>query len=199
MYAVRLRWVAVMAAGCTLATIGLAPGPQAVGASGFAANLLVNGSFEQGPEEVGDFLPLDKDSGALKGWVVTRGQIDLIGTHWQSAHGKRSLDLHGSPGFGGVAQSFKTQKGAKYRVTFFLAGNPDGTVAKKTMAVRAAGQQKEFSFDTTGRSNTDMGWQQQTWEFTAERGETTLELFTLMTEDENCGPAIDDVTMVAAE
>ena len=159
-------------------------------------NLIVNGSFEQGPEDIGDFLPLDKDSGAIKGWVVIKGQIDLVGGYWQSAHGKRAIDLHGTPGYGGVAQTFKTEKGKKYKVTFFMAGNPGGTVPKKKMAVRAAEQEKDFTFDTTGKTTTDMGWKQHTWEFTAEKNQTTLEFYTLMTEDDSAGPAIDDVSVV---
>ena len=162
-------------------------------------NLLVNGSFEEGPEDIGDFLSLEEGSAKIKGWVVIKGQIDVVGTYWQSAHKKRSIDLHGTPGYGGVAQTFKTEKGKKYKVTFFLAGNPGGTVHKKKMAVRAAGQEREFTFDTKGKTTTDMGWVQHTWEFTAEKSETTLELYTLMTEDESCGPAIDDVSVVAVE
>src|SRR5215218_7125603 len=36
-----------------------------------AANLLVNGSFEDGPEDIGDFKSLDKGSDEIKGWKVT--------------------------------------------------------------------------------------------------------------------------------
>src|SRR5205823_13165115 len=70
-------------------------------------NLLVNGSFEEGPDPgENGFLSVDVDSKEIKGWVVTRGQIDYIGSYWQNADGKRSLDLHGSPGFGGIKQTF---------------------------------------------------------------------------------------------
>src|SRR6516162_5240865 len=98
-------------------------------------NLLLNGSFEEGPE-AGQFKPLDKGSTAIKGWTVTRGQIDYVGSYWKAAHGQRSIDLHGSPGYGGVAQTFATSKGQRYRVTFSLAGTP-GTGEKK-MGVQAA-------------------------------------------------------------
>src|SRR5262245_37683734 len=81
------------------------------------ANLLVNGSFEEGID-VGEFVPLNEGSTAIKGWTVTRGQIDYVGTHWTAGEGKRSLDLHGSPGFGGVKQTFRTVQGQRYRVTF---------------------------------------------------------------------------------
>jgi choice-of-anchor C domain-containing protein len=128
-------------------------------------NLLVNGSFEEGPEIAGTFVSLDEGSKAIKGWVVTRGQIDVVGSHWPAADGKRSLDLHGSPGLGGVKQTFATRKGQKYRVTFSFAGNPEGAVAEKKMGVSAAGQKDEFTFDTSGKKLDDVGWVTKKWEF----------------------------------
>ena len=163
-----------------------------------AVNLLVNGSFEDGPD-AGDFKSLDENSTEIKGWVVTRGQIDYIGTHWQHADGKRSLDLGGSPGFGGVKQTFKTKKGQKYKVTFSLAGNPGGMVAEKKLCVKAGDKKESFTFDTTGKSRDKMGWETKTWEFTAEGAETTLELYDAMTEDPFSGPAPDNVSVVAAK
>src|SRR5262249_39747144 len=114
-------------------------------------NLIVNGSFEMGPD-AGEFKPLDKDSTEIKGWTVTRAQIDYIGSYWQHAQGEHSLDLHGSPGIGGIAQKFKTKKGQKYRVTFALAGNPEGAGSKKKLGVKAGGKQAEVGFDTTGKT-----------------------------------------------
>jgi choice-of-anchor C domain-containing protein len=159
-------------------------------------NLIKNGSFEEGPDP-GDFKSLDEDSKDIKGWVVTRGQIDYVGTHWKAADGERSLDLHGSPGYGGVKQTFKTKKGQKYKLTFSLAANPEGTKVTKKLGVRAAGQKEEFSADATGKSTSDMGWETKEWTFTADADETTLELHTLETDDPNCGPALDNVSVVA--
>jgi choice-of-anchor C domain-containing protein len=163
-------------------------------------NLIVNGGFEEGPE-VGDFLPLDEGSTAIKGWTVTRGQIDYIGTEgWKAAEGKRSLDLHGSPGFGGVKQAIKTRKGQRYRITFSLAGNPDHPEKKepvKILCVRAAGKKEAFSFDTTGKTLDNMGWVTKTWEFEAVEEETTIEFYTLETEADKWGPALDNVRVVA--
>ena len=111
-----------------------------------AANLVTNGSFEDGPAfEV--CKPLDKDATDLKGWVVTRGQIDLCQEkdgNWKAADGKRSLDLHGSPGFGGVKQTLNTRAGKKYRVTFQMTGNPQANLTEARLTVRAAGADKEF-------------------------------------------------------
>jgi choice-of-anchor C domain-containing protein len=163
-------------------------------------NLLVNGSFEDGPE-AGDFLPLDPGATDVKGWTVTRAQVDYIGGHWKAADGNRSLDLHGSPGLGGVKQAFATTKGRKYRVTFSMAANPNfqpeaGPV--KLLCVRAAGKKEAFAFDAAEKTVQDMGWVTKTWEFTAAEDETTLEFHTLETEDPNCGPALDNVSVVEA-
>lgn len=161
-------------------------------------NLLVNGSFEEGPD-VDNFVALDSGSTAIKGWTVTRGQIDYIGTHWVSGHGKRSLDLHGSPGFGGIKQTFKTVEGQRYRVTFLMAGSPGSKSSVNTLCVRAAGKKEVFSFDNEGRTHQNMGWTKKSWEFDAVSTETTLEIHTLDDEDELAGPALDDVRVVAVK
>jgi choice-of-anchor C domain-containing protein len=133
-------------------------------------NLVVNGSFEDGPE-VDRYLSLEPDSDAVRGWVVTRGQIDYIGTaHWKAFAGARSIDLNGSPGFGGIKQSFATGKGRRYKVRFAMAGTPagyGGDGAVKILCVRAAGKKEAFSADATGKDGGDIGWVTKSWEFTA--------------------------------
>src|SRR5262245_43659874 len=101
---------AMTAAGLVAVALAAGPAPRHATADSPAApakeekdNLIVNGSFEAGPEVDGSFLPVDEDSVEVRGWVVTRGQIDLLQEtdgKVKAAHGKRSLDLHGSPGFG---------------------------------------------------------------------------------------------------
>jgi choice-of-anchor C domain-containing protein len=166
------------------------------------ANLVTNGSFEDGPEfEV--YKALDKDSTELKGWVVTRGQIDVChekdGT-WKAADGKRSLDLHGSPGYGGVKQTLATKAGKKYRVTFQMTGNPQANLTEAKLTVRAAGADKEFAVDMTGVTHDDPKWAKQTWEFTATDGATVLEIHTAMpAANAYGGPMVDDVKVVAVD
>lgn len=160
-------------------------------------NLLVNGSFEEGPE-TGPFIPLDADSKEIKGWIISRGQIDYIGTYWNAADGKRSIDLHGSAGVGGVKQTFKTKKGTKYQVTLHLSVNPDSTKKDKKVTVAAAGEKKDFEIDGKDKKLDDMAWEKKTWEFTATDDETILEIFSAETEDTSCGPALDHVTVTRA-
>jgi choice-of-anchor C domain-containing protein len=159
-------------------------------------NLLVNGSFEEGPDPK-QFLPLNKGSKVIKGWTVTRGQIDYVGSYWKAAHGKRSIDLHGSPGYGGIEQTIATRKGQHYRVTFFLAGTPGA--GKKRVAVRAAAKKGEFSCDGRKWTKEKMGWAKHTWDFTAAGDTTTLEIHTLETTDPEQGPVLDNVSVLAVK
>jgi choice-of-anchor C domain-containing protein len=167
------------------------------------ANLVTNGSFEDGPDfEV--CKPLDKDATDIKGWVVTRGQIDLCQEkdgNWKAADGKRSLDLHGSPGFGGVRQTLETRAGKKYRVTFQMTGNPQANLTEAKLTVRAAGADKEFAVDMTGVTHEDPKWTKKTWEFTATDRATVLEIHTAMPTTSNAfgGPMVDDVKVVAVD
>jgi len=160
-------------------------------------NLLVNGSFEEGPNP-GRFLVLSSGSTDIVGWTVTRDTIDYNGTFLEASDGSRSIDLDGSPGFGGIAQTFSTIPGQDYLVTFDLAGNPGGPPPIKQMRLEAAGQSADFSFDTTGRSRSDLGWQAQSWQFTAEDTSTTIEFFSLNTEGGVDGPTLDNVSVVAS-
>ena len=167
------------------------------------ANLVTNGSFEDGPDfEV--CRPLDKDATDLKGWVVTRGQNDICQEKdgaWKAAAGKRSLDLHGSPGFGGVKQTLETRAGKKYQVTFQMTGNPQANLTEARLTVRAAGADKEFKVDMAGVSHEDPKWTRMSWEFTATDKPTVLEIHTAMPATSNPfgGPMVDDVKVVAVD
>jgi choice-of-anchor C domain-containing protein len=158
-------------------------------------DVITNGSFEIGPDP-GSYLTLPVGSTAITGWTVTRASIDYKGTYWQHSNGNRSLDLDDSPGFGGIAQTFDTNPGQTYIIRFDMAGNPDGPPVVKQMRVTAAGQQQDFSFDTTGHSRTNMGWTTRTWSFVANSTSSTLEFYSLDTVDGRYGPALDNVRLV---
>ncbi len=157
-----------------------------------AVELIVNGSFEEGPA-VEVYLSLDVKSTDIKGWTVTRGQIDYIGTNWPAADGKRSIDLHGSPGYGGIKQTIKTEKGKTYRVTFMMSSSPNGKPNTKALTLSANEQSKKF--EASGKTYADMDWQKKTWDFKADAAETVIEFATAEKEDPNCGAAIDAVSV----
>ena len=169
------------------------------------ASLLINGSFEQGPA-VRTFLNLVAGNTSLPGWTVTGEGVDLVSTgYWISADGTRAIDLDGSAGsrrtppfvHGGIAQTFATRPGTRYRVTFDLAGNPNRPPEIKRFQISAAGQSSELSFDARGRNGRNMGWLATTWTFTAKEAATTLEFKSLTTSPQTgFGAAIDNVSVV---
>jgi choice-of-anchor C domain-containing protein len=159
------------------------------------ANLLVNGSFESGPDITSGFLRLLSGSTEITGWVVTRADIDYTSSQfWQVSDGDRNLDLDGGAA-GGVEQTFATVPGTSYDVTWDFAGNPGFGPTIKTMVVAAASQQATFTFDITGRSFTDMGYVSKAWSFTADAASTTLEFYS-QTSPAGFGPVIDNVVVV---
>lgn len=166
-------------------------------------SLLVNGSFEDGPNP-GSFTNLAAGTTTVRGWVVTGEGIDYIGTLWRSSDGRRSLDLDGSRrsvvtppyAIGGIAQTFATKPGARYLVTFDLAGNPFRPPATKPMRLSAAGQQMVFTFDIAGKNAANMGWRSERWTFEAKAASTTLEFRSLTVSPlTGWGPVIDNVSV----
>lgn len=160
-----------------------------------AANLIQNGSFETATIDPGaSFIGLYAGSTAITGWTVSQGTIDYKGTLWQASEGSRSLDLSGGND-GGIQQTFNTTVGETYRVTFDLAGNTFTSPTIKDMRVSAGGSSADFSFDTTGKSNSNMGWLSKSWDFTANSTTTTLEFISL--SNSFAGPVLDNVSVIA--
>jgi choice-of-anchor C domain-containing protein len=167
-------------------------------------NLLVNGSFEDGPENEG-WTAVKPGATQMPGWKLVGAEVGFASSLWLAADGRRSLFFPSVPDKGRLQQTFKTKKGQRYRVTFSLSGNPNGgwwsnaEFARTRLAVSAAGQSQEFAFDSAGKSPSDMGWVTKTWEFDATSDRTTLEFSTL---DTNRGywvaPALDNVRVYAA-
>jgi len=163
-----------------------------VGAVSAVHNL--NGSFEDGIEPGAFTMLVAGDNTSIPGWTVTAGSIDYIGTYWASSDGLRNIDMTGSDGnAGAISKTFPTVVGHTYIVTFDLAGNPDDGPIVKTLHVDAGGAPTTYTFDTTGKTASDMGWASQTFEFTATAPSTTLN-FTSM-DTGFYGPALDNVVV----
>jgi choice-of-anchor C domain-containing protein len=170
------------------------------------ASLILNGSFEEGPA-VARFLNLVRGNTSLPGWIVTGEGVDYVSTgYWISSDGARAIDLDGSArstatppyAHGGIAQTFATAPGTRYRVTFDLAGNPNQLPRVKPLQVSAAGQSVELTFDATGKTGRSMGWTPRSWTFTANAASTTLEFRSLTVSPQTgFGAAIDNVAVVA--
>ncbi|MBX7131259.1 MAG: DUF642 domain-containing protein [Fimbriimonadaceae bacterium] len=144
-------------------------------------NLIVNGSFESG-----GFVPngqntmsLPVGSTVMTGWTVFNDTVAWISDPnpfggIYASDGIRSLDLAdyatGGP-YAGLAQSFSTTPGARYRVRFDL-GTHNGWTSSASILVAAAGASQEFS----SVSSVGQRWDTYTWEFTATASSTNLTL-----------------------
>jgi len=155
---------------------------------------LTNGSFELGTDP-GAYKTLNPGATDIFGWTIT-GQIDYIGTYWQASDGNRSLDLSGLSA-GSIQQDIDTTVGMTYIVNFDMAGNPDGLPTLKQLLLEAVGVDAHaFNFDITGKTTSNMGWENKQWSFIANASTTTLK-FTSLVGDTGWGPALDNVTVTA--
>jgi choice-of-anchor C domain-containing protein len=153
---------------------------------------LSNGGFEDGTAPVSGYDTLLAGSTALAPWTITSGDVEWIADYWQPAEGTHSLDLSGN-GPGVISQTIDTTVNKTYVVTFMLAGNPDGGPTVKTLTVGATGATSaDYSFDTTGRTRSAMGWVAKGYSFKATSA-TTVITFTNPTADSPFGPALDGV------
>jgi len=122
--------------------------------------------------------------------------VDLIGAgFWAAADGDQSVDLDGVVA-GAVSQTFATKPGTTYTVTYSLAGNVHAGPTTKTGEVLVNGQDvQDFSFDTTGRTYLDMGYETDQVTFLATSPSTTLAFES--TTPGAYGPVLDNVSVKA--
>jgi hypothetical protein len=122
-----MKLATLIAAGAAAATLVLAP------CAASAAELLTNGSFEDFGAATPDpgwmgYTYYDGGAVALPGWNVESGSVDVIwtGSPWGPAYdGTNSLDINGWSA-GTISQSFATDIGKLYTVSFAYSRNPAG-------------------------------------------------------------------------
>ncbi len=160
-----------------------------------ARNLLINGSFEEGPAP-GNFMTMAAGSTRIPGWTVTRATIDYVESEWPASEGKRSIDLDGSPGAGEIEQTFPAVPGRKYQLSFDLSGNSACAPVVKKLRVTAGNAIGEFTFDTTGKSS-GTGWINESLDFAARTSTEAVVFTSLDNSQSQCGPVIDNVSVWA--
>jgi choice-of-anchor C domain-containing protein len=157
--------------------------------------VLVNRSFETGPDP-GQLTVLSPGNTDMKGWTVVGGSVSYVGGKWKPAQGVRSVGLGCG---GGISQTFATTPKQKYEVRFSMAGDPNSRPALKSVEVSFGEVTRTFTFDTTGRSFDQMGWDPRSWVFTAPEGtgKTTL---TIRSPKAQCStPAVDNVRVISLD
>jgi len=186
-----------------LAVALLMAGAGFASASGaIAAPILTNGSFET-PGFGGSFTTLSGGSTFITGWTVGGDTIDYIGNYWTASNGSASLDLNGlHPG--SISQTISgLTVGASYKVSFDMAGNPDGGPPIKSLEVDLDGIAQTLAlFDTTGNNRAAMGWAPVSFDFTATNTSELLAFVSTTTAfsgndtyPQAFGPALDNVSL----
>jgi choice-of-anchor C domain-containing protein len=159
----------------------------------FAQAVLVNRSFESGTDP-GEAMVLAAGSTAIEGWTVVGGNVSYIGSRWQHAQGLRSVSL---PCGAGISQTVETEPDQTYEVRFSIAGDPNTRPPVKTVEVSFGAEKRAFTFDTTGHSLGDMGWEARFWTFKAQDSTTTLTFLSPMTDCSTA--AVDNVRITPVE
>jgi choice-of-anchor C domain-containing protein len=176
---------------CSSAAVAVA-GIVLMGSFNFAAaNLVIDGGFEL-PSITGTFTTYNP--GAMGGWTVVSGSVDLIHNYWQPAEGTQSLDTAGNIS-GKIQQTIATTIGTTYRLTFDMSGNPDGNPTIKSLFVTFGSVSQTFNFDTTGITRANMGWTAMSWDVVATSSSSLLSF-----QDSGgtaYGSALDNVSLVA--
>lgn len=181
---------------------GLAMGLLVVGLAGVAnANLVTNGSFELGSYNTGSsFKTLAAGDTSITGWSITAGTVDWINSYWTASDPQKSMDMSGDSQ-GTISTTFATVIGAKYDVSFDMAGNPDGGPTTKTLQALVGAQSQNFEFNTAGQDQANMGWMNNAFSFTASTALTTLSFHDLSINDSGgnfYGAALDNVIVNAS-
>jgi choice-of-anchor C domain-containing protein len=154
---------------------------------------IVNGSFECGTDPGVSTTLSSVDSTSITGWTIDTGNIDYIGTRWTAGDGDRCLDLNGVSA-GSISQTVSCLvTGATYRLTFLLAGNPEAGAGVKTLRLTAAGSSQDYTFDSSGKSTSNLGWVTRTFDFVPT---STSVVITFASQSTGFGgPALDHVSL----
>jgi choice-of-anchor C domain-containing protein len=159
---------------------------------GFPQNLIVNGDFETSNLN-GDFQTF-RVGETFNGWTVLQATVDLNNDPGFAYSGKNSIDLNGTPGVGGIEQEFRTIKGQKYKLSFYLAANVSGYPELKKMRVNVGDQKAFYTIDTKGKNISNMGWELHELTFRATANTTKVQFYsTEGHENPYWGPIIDYV------
>jgi choice-of-anchor C domain-containing protein len=159
-----------------------------------APGSLSNGSFEQLVIS-SSYTAFGAGADIGGGWIVENGTVEIIHDYWPAADGHQSIDLSGIfEQAGTLYQDIATVPGQKYTVRFAFAGNPEDAPADKRMKVFwDDGELADLTFNTAGRSLTDMGWQYYSFTVTATGTVSRLKFQSLVFNF--LGPVIDDVSV----
>jgi len=166
-----------------------------------AADLILNGNFEQPATEAPEWYTVCPPSG-LQGWEVTAGTVDVVEVNNYFAapapSGAQCLDLDGTPGPATCIQSFATVPGATYELSFAYANNyVFASDASATVRVFDSSGNRlgplVITHNSSARGNLD--WQCYTNTFVATEAIASLEFISLSGPGALSGILLDAVAV----
>lgn len=166
------------------------------------ANLLLNGSFENGTWTASGagWMTVAPGSTAITGWTVGG-----VGVDWHNSvefqpiqNGQYAVDLNhaggGLPDTGTISQIFATLAGQTYHLSFYLAGPNQGFPDPRLVNVNVNGVDTVFS--QSASNNLDLNWGLRGMDFVATGSSSTL-TFSSLNGAGYWGPVLDNVSVDA--
>jgi len=162
-----------------------------------SVNLIANGGFESNSCGSDTWCTYYGPSVFAPSWTVDFGSIDVQHSctcQWAAYEGTFTVDLSGN-GEGAIYQDVATNVGDSYTLSWEQAGNLWCDPPVKYMHVQVTGSDTQYySFDTTGYTPTNMGWESESFSFTATSGVTRVEFVSDIYS--SCGVVIDTVSLI---
>jgi choice-of-anchor C domain-containing protein len=146
------------------------------------ADLIVNGGFETPVLTPGQSQTLSAGDSSMAPWVLTAGSVDVVQNgYWPANQGNNSIDLNGvSPGT--IQQTFATNPGVTYALTFAYACNADVVDVDHSLftgighvTVSGASTLLDTTVSHSGSSRANMSYQIYSGNFVANSSSTTLQ------------------------
>lgn len=159
-----------------------------------AQNIVKNGGFELSSVPTGTFVTKNAGNLTLDGWVIGGDSIDHVGTLGWAYEGTQSIDLNGTQTYfnsaGSVAQMLATTIGQEYKVSWRMAGNPQGAPDTKSVEVFFGGVSRGVF-----TSPNSLSWGLQTFSVFATGANSELKFVSL--DPTPYGALLDDVSVEA--
>ena len=173
------------------------PGPPVVWPD--PDELIVNGGFEVPSISPDRWSNVTAGSTRITGWTVSSGDVDIVSVgHSRPYDGQQWLDLSGDAS-GEIEQSFSTNAGQAYELSFWYANNPSGSASgyDAEVTVTGNGTLLDAWISHSGSTKPNMKYQFFSEFFVADSSSTTLRFQSLT--GGNAGIALDSVSVVVPE
>jgi len=163
--------------------------------------LIVNGGFETPGILPHDHYTVQAGSTLITGWTVASGTVDLVNPSCVCGlpyEGQQWLDLNGEL-IGGIEQSFATDVGQAYELSFRYSNNPTGSAPQYLADVTVTGNSAllDARISHSGSTHNNMNYQLFSDTFVADSSSTTLRFQSLTLGRR--GIALDAVSVVIPE